>query len=155
MRYEFPWPPKELSPNARVHWRMLAKARAQYKEDCGWVIRSAAPTWRDIPRMPASVAAQVTFVCDARRRDSDNHMAMLKPLWDALVDIRVLVDDSRDRLRIAAPKWERGTEKKVIVELSPYLTKCSANAGACWCVFLSGHLGRHRCAHGMDFDDDI
>ncbi len=65
------------------------------------------------------VTAQVTFVCDKRRRDPDNHMAMLKPLWDALVEMGVLEDDSHDKLKILTPKWELG-KKKVIVELSPY-----------------------------------
>jgi hypothetical protein len=43
-------------------------------------------------------------------------MAMLKPLWDALVEMGVLEDDSHDKLKILDPKWERGV-KKVIVEL--------------------------------------
>ncbi len=119
MRYEFPWPPKELSPNARVHWWRLGTARRDYKHDCGWIIRGANERgilfWPKMLIAPP-VTAQVTFVCDKRRRDPDNHMAMLKPLWDALVEMGVLEDDSHDKLRILTPKWERG-EKKVIVEL--------------------------------------
>ena len=117
MRYEFSWPPSALNPNARVHWRTLAKAKASYKEDCEWWLLAAAPTSKGYysPLAPP-VTAQVTFVCDARRRDPDNHMAMLKPLWDALVEMEVLEDDSHDKLRIADPKWERG-EKKIVVEL--------------------------------------
>jgi crossover junction endodeoxyribonuclease RusA len=120
IRYEFPWPPRELSPNVSVHWRTLGKAKAQYKEDCEWFLLVAAPTSKGYysPLEPP-VTAQVTFVCDARRRDPDNHMAMLKPLWDALVEMGVLEDDSHDKLKIAEPRWERGPEKKVIVELSP------------------------------------
>jgi hypothetical protein len=45
-------------------------------------------------------------------------MAMLKVIWDTFVALQVLPDDSHDKLRIAEPKWERGPEKKVIVELS-------------------------------------
>ena len=33
-----PWPPKELSPNARLHWRVVAKAKkalADYKKAIG------------------------------------------------------------------------------------------------------------------------
>ncbi|KKN75240.1 hypothetical protein LCGC14_0382390 [marine sediment metagenome] len=126
-KYQFPWPPKELSPNARVHWRALAQAKARYAEDCGWNVKAQighsmafALNRRRFPIKPP-VQAQVTFVVtDKRRRDSDNHMAMLKPLWDALVETGVLEDDSHDKLKIAEPKWERGPEKKVIVELSPY-----------------------------------
>jgi Holliday junction resolvase RusA-like endonuclease len=60
----------------------------------------------------------VTFVVtDKRRRDTDNHVAMLKPAFDALVIAGVLEDDSHDKLKILEPKWERGPEKKVVVEL--------------------------------------
>ncbi len=115
MRYEFPWPPRELSPNVSVYWRTLAKAKAQYKEDCEWIIlRDRIAMMQVAPNPP--VTAQVTFVCDKRRRDPDNHMAMLKPLWDALVEMGVLEDDSHDKLKILTPKWELG-KKKVIVEL--------------------------------------
>jgi hypothetical protein len=43
-------------------------------------------------------------------------MAMLKPLWDALVEMGVLAGDHAEVLTIPAPKWERG-KKKVVVEL--------------------------------------
>ena len=120
MRYEFTFPPSALSPNARVHWRTLAKAKAQYKEECEWLVlaqgRSWWPTIHEIA--PPVVTAQVTFiVTDKRRRDTDNFLAMLKPLWDALVEMGALVGDHADVLRIAEPKWERGPEKKVVVEL--------------------------------------
>ncbi len=123
-KYEFPWPPFELSPNARVHWRTLAQAKRQYKDACGWIIRGANERgilfWSDM-LLASPVTAQVTFVVtDKRRRDTDNHLSMLKVCFDAFVDMGVLEDDSRDALRIAEPKWERGPEKKVIVELSPF-----------------------------------
>lgn len=54
------------------------------------------------------VTAQVTFVCDRRRRDPDNTMAMLKPLWDAMVEVGLLRDDNKDDLIILTPKWEVG-----------------------------------------------
>lgn len=31
-----PWPPKELSPNARCHWAKLAKAKKTYRAACAW-----------------------------------------------------------------------------------------------------------------------
>ena len=113
IRYEFSWPPRALSPNVSVYWRTLALAKREYRESCAWIIQA---TDRDVSHLESPVTAQVTFVCDARRRDADNHMAMLKPLWDALVEMGVLEDDSHDKLKILEPKWERGP-KKVIVEL--------------------------------------
>ena len=114
--YEFGWPPRALSPNARVHWAKLAWAKQTYKAECGWTIKLGGKHPMITPRLKPPVTAQVTFVCDGRRRDPDNHMAMLKPLWDALVEMGVLEDDSHDKLKILDPKWERG-EKKVLVEL--------------------------------------
>ncbi|KKK70248.1 hypothetical protein LCGC14_2925870, partial [marine sediment metagenome] len=102
------------------HWRTLAKVKREYRDACGWTIWESRVTFKTtflVGQPP--VTAQVTFVCDNRRRDPDNHMAMLKPLWDALVEMGVLEDDSHDKLKILDPKWERG-EKQVIVELSPY-----------------------------------
>ena len=97
--------------------------KANYKEHCGWLIvepRHFPDVRRRYPLKPP-VTAQVTFVVtDKRRRDTDNHIVMLKPAFDALVQAGVIEDDSHDKLRIAEPKWERGPEKKVIVELSPY-----------------------------------
>ena len=120
--YEFSWPPRELSPNARVHWAKLAKAKRSYKDECGWTIRLCGKNPMCTPHLKPPVTAQVTFVCDARRRDPDNHLAMLKPMWDALVEMGVLVDDSHDKLKILDPKWERG-KKKVLVELDTPVTE--------------------------------
>ena len=63
--FEFPWPPKELSPNARVHWRTLAKAKAEYKGDC----RIMAYITGTFPSVKPPLTALVTLVCAARRRD--------------------------------------------------------------------------------------
>ena len=115
--YEFGWPPRELSPNARVHWAKLARVKRAYRDECGWTIKQAiqAPWYIRPP-----VTAQVTFVVtDSRRRDADNYMAMLKPMWDALVEMGVLVDDNKDALTIEKPAWERGPEKRVVVRLIP------------------------------------
>lgn len=113
--YEFPWPPKELSPNARVHWRTLARVKRAYGEACGWALFYQGP--RGLRLVPP-VQAHITFiVTDKRRRDTDNYLSMLKPLWDELVEMGLLEDDSHDKLRILESKWERGPEKKVVVEL--------------------------------------
>ena len=109
LTFEFPWPPKSLNPNARVHWRTLAAEKAQYKDECGWRIRYAVGRGANVKQsLTPPVKAQVTFVCDLRRRDPDNTMAMLKPLWDAMVEVGLLVDDSHDKLTILTPQWEVG-----------------------------------------------
>lgn len=98
-----PWPPRELSPNARVHWGDKSRAVAQYRRDCFIAAREAfGPPFGP----PAeTVTASVVFVApDNRKHDLDNCMAMLKPCWDGLVDTSLLVDDDSKHLNLAAPE---------------------------------------------------
>jgi crossover junction endodeoxyribonuclease RusA len=88
----FPWPPKALSPNARVHWSKKAKATAKYKDDCwrcGWVamVQGQSLKARDTFRL-------VFCPPDNRRRDSDNMLASFKAGFDALSALTG-VDDSK------------------------------------------------------------
>ena len=46
---DLPWPPKELSPNARVHWTKKAKAAKAYRLECFILAKALgmkAPTGR-------------------------------------------------------------------------------------------------------------
>lgn len=95
---ELPFPPKQLSPNARVGWREKAKVTAQYREDCGWLAKNA---WLTVGLVAPPVRATVTFVVpDRRKRDLDNLLAMLKPAWDGLVDAGVLEGDDSERFSV-------------------------------------------------------
>lgn len=52
----------------------------------------ASSAW---PYRLESATVQATFYHkDKRRRDGDNLLAMLKPVWDGMVDAGVFVDDS-------------------------------------------------------------
>ena len=39
LNFTLPWPPKELSPNGRTHWRVLAKTKKAYREACAWTAK--------------------------------------------------------------------------------------------------------------------
>src|SRR5687767_7591828 len=66
-----PFPPKELSPNARGGWRRRARAAADYRYDCGMEAVVAYPKGRYTLITPP-VQTAVTFVVpDRRRRDED------------------------------------------------------------------------------------
>ena len=39
MTFTLPWPPKELSPNARLHYMAKARAKKAYRQACGWTAR--------------------------------------------------------------------------------------------------------------------
>ena len=86
---ELPWPPKELSPNARVHWSKKSKAAKKYRAACHVLCLQAgvkAPVGR------AFLALE--FVPpDRRRRDDDNCLASFKSGRDGLADA-LGIDDS-------------------------------------------------------------
>jgi len=99
---ELPFPPRVLSPNARVHWRQKAAAAAEYREQCGWAAKEAV---QRVGRLEPPVHADVTFTLPSRRRrDADNLMAMLKPAWDGLVDGGLLQDDRVGMFELGQPK---------------------------------------------------
>lgn len=39
-RVTLPWPPKQLSSNARLHWSVVSKAKAEYRKAC-WALALA------------------------------------------------------------------------------------------------------------------
>lgn len=78
---ELPFPPANLSPNARLHWRALAKAKKAYKSECAWTLfQTPVP---DLPngRIPVSI---VIAPPDRRKRDRDNLQSSLKYALDEL-----------------------------------------------------------------------
>lgn len=105
IRLELPFPPKELSPNSRVHWRQKAKVIAEYRQDCGWASKPSPfddlVWWREHTPLKPPVRATVTFVVpDRRKRDMDNLLAMLKPAWDGLTDAGLLEGDDSERFSV-------------------------------------------------------
>lgn len=86
-----PWPPTDLSPNARVHWARKARVVRSYRNACHMLAKQARLTAPDTER----IALLVTFVPpDRRRRDRDNLIASCKALFDGLADA-LGVNDSR------------------------------------------------------------
>ncbi len=85
MKIELPWPPKELSPNARVHWAKLSHIKKKYKNDCMWICKGK--------RIPPSTHNYVFLLLnikfcppDKRLRDSDNCIASFKAGQDGLAE---------------------------------------------------------------------
>lgn len=79
--FELPWPPKELSPNARLHWRALDRAKKAYKSECAWsLFQTPVPPLPD-GRIPLTITISPP---DRRRRDRDNLQHSLKYGLDQL-----------------------------------------------------------------------
>lgn len=94
-----PWPPKDLSPNARVHWTKRSKAAKAYRKECGWQVVAAGPRPKFAPSGP--ITLDVEFVePDNRKRDLDNMLASIKAGIDGIADA-LGVNDRRFVFRIA------------------------------------------------------
>lgn len=85
-----PWPPKELSPNARLHWRALAKAQKAYKLKCARMLFQA-PVPETVPGERIALTITISPP-DKRRRDRDNLQHALKYALDELAR-HIGVDD--------------------------------------------------------------
>lgn len=107
-----PWPPSELSPNARTHWAKLAKAKRAYRAACAWTAKE-----QGAGRLHAdSLHLTLTFHAPTRRAyDLDNALARLKSGLDGLADV-LGVDDSRWTLTIQKSETVGGF---VRVEVQP------------------------------------
>lgn len=77
-----PWPPKALSPNARVHWSVKAKAAKAYRHACFVLAKEAK-----LKASPGRVSLSLKFYPpDRRARDDDNIIAAFKSGRDGLAD---------------------------------------------------------------------
>ena len=90
-----PWPPKELNPNARVHWSKLAKYKKLYRAE-GW----AAAKQVAKPALDGKIHLSIVFYPpNKQKRDLDNMLASLKAGLDGIADAWG-VDDNRFVLTI-------------------------------------------------------
>ena len=87
------WPPKELSPNARVHWSKKAKAAKKQRSDAHLIALAAG--WNRLQFPPGRLHLWIDFYPPTRRwPDDDNMLARLKPARDGIADA-LGIDDKR------------------------------------------------------------
>ncbi len=79
---DLPWPPAALSPHARNHWRILAKAKADYRQRCA-VYASLDRLKLGAELIPVSI---VFHPPDRRSYDLDNLHARIKAGLDGKCD---------------------------------------------------------------------
>ena len=91
-------PPRDASPNARVHYMKLANVKRNQKDLMIASVLELMPM--DRPNEPWEKAhLTITFrASDKRRRDIDNLLSASKAYVDGLVAAGVIVDDSSDNL---------------------------------------------------------
>lgn len=91
MTFTLPWPPATLSPNARLHWRQVARAKKAYREACHLTARSQGAKKLAADRIHV---AFTFFPPNRQRRDLDGCISRMKAGIDGLADV-LGVDDSR------------------------------------------------------------
>lgn len=90
MRLTLPFPDTKLSPNARLHWAALSRAKASYRNACYMVARSQGAWPLDADTLPMTITFHPP---NKRRRDRDNMIAAFKAGQDGLSDA-LGVDDA-------------------------------------------------------------
>lgn len=86
-----------LSLNDRTHWRVKAKHTADIR---AWIREWA---WHHVPACSATEVELHYVPRDARRRDADNLVPILKACCDGLVDAGVVPDDTPELMRKVMP----------------------------------------------------
>ncbi len=109
-----PWPPAELSPNARKHWRALAPIRAKYRQDCHYAALAAKPG-----RLSGRHHLRADFIPpNARHLDRDNLLARIKNGLDGMADALGINDREFDPITVSLGKPSKAPH--VRITLTPY-----------------------------------
>jgi len=100
-------PPRELNPNARVHWSEKARCTNEFRAYTKFYAleqtRFARPCLEK-----ASVKVTLVIPRNRRKRDIDNLIASLKPAIDGCIDAGIIRDDNPDCLT-----WDSDIEYEV------------------------------------------
>ena len=92
MKVTLPWPPKALSPNARVHWSVKSQAAKSYRRHCSDLCKLANVVK---PETDGRLHLWLEFFPpDRRHRDDDNMIASFKSGRDGIADA-LGIDDKR------------------------------------------------------------
>ncbi len=113
MQIILPWPSTKLSPNARLHWAVVAKAKKSYRMEC--YIEAMRQGVK--PICAAGLDVEFVFHPPSRRRiDLDNCIARIKSGIDGLVDV-LRVDDSLWRMtfQLSTPRPDGAVEVAILI----------------------------------------
>lgn len=86
-------PAPELSPNARVHWRVRARAAQAAREAAGWATRAALDAgspvcqWCGYDHGGVVMDLHIAWCCGRKRTDDDNAWASAKAFRDGIADV--------------------------------------------------------------------
>jgi crossover junction endodeoxyribonuclease RusA len=115
IRILLPWPPRELSPNARLHWAQKRQVTKAWRKLAAYETLAAGVRKGD-PDIPANIKAVFTFhPPDRRRRDLDNLLASCKPMIDGIADT-IGRDDSTWQIELRKAEIRKGGAVRIELE---------------------------------------
>ena len=124
------WPPSDLSPNARLHWAKLARAKKQYRN--AWFSVSKEQLKKiKTDNIPEKLVLEMTFIPpDRRSYDRDNLVARMKSGIDGLADA-LKINDKRFNTVISTmdSDYLGGFVRIRILQEIPYGTKSKEPLG--------------------------
>lgn len=110
--FVMPWPPAVLGPNARHHWRVVAKAKKSLRATA-----YAEAMRQGAAQMHGKLSAHFVFYPPTRRHyDQDNLLSRSKALIDGLADA-IRVDDRHWRMSLEIAAETGGRVEVTISEL--------------------------------------
>jgi crossover junction endodeoxyribonuclease RusA len=115
IRVVLPWPPKDLHPNARVHWAKRAKAAKKSRGEAWALTRLVEGRTLRIFDNTVRVPVSLTFCPpDRRKRDIDGMLSACKSQLDGFAEA-LMVNDNLFDLTLKRGELVKGG--KVIVEV--------------------------------------
>jgi crossover junction endodeoxyribonuclease RusA len=111
---EIPFPPRELSPNGRCHWRVKARVGKDYKKDVFWLCRSANLAVESCEKVDVWLDF---YPPDKRHYDADNLVSRLKSGLDGIAEALKI----NDRKFILHPVLHDETGNKVVVKITEHV----------------------------------
>lgn len=111
-----PWPPRELSPNFRGHWTVIAAAKRKYRTAC-WALTLEAAAGAFISRGDSKLQVHLVFHApDRRHYDLDGLLSRMKSGLDGVADA-LKVNDKRFRPSLDISDDVGGMVKAKITEM--------------------------------------
>lgn len=110
-----PWPPRDLHPNARVHWARRARCTKTFRTIAAGTALAAGIRRTD-PDIPQSLRVTVVFSPpDNRRRDLDGMLSSIKSYLDGIADV-IGVDDSEWSIALRREAPVKGGSVRIELE---------------------------------------
>lgn len=118
-----PWPSRKLNPNHRMHWRSLAKLKAEYRQRCRNVtlahvefVRGDGGPSVEPPSGPLHL--HLRFVPpDRRRYDRDNMLSSMKAGLDGMCEALEFDDGQFSAITLRFSEHPARPDGKVLVRI--------------------------------------